>query len=100
MTYKLEFDGRDIYLRLRGHITVLNSRRLREELLDFIDHGQYFIHIDMTEVDFIDGIALGALVSILRRTKEYGGNVFIIKPRSFIREIFNLTRLNEVFEIR
>ncbi|MTV50414.1 anti-sigma factor antagonist [Heliobacillus mobilis] len=100
MTYKLTFNGDNIYLRLKGNITVLQAKKLKQELFDLVGHGKYFVHIDMTQVDFIDGLALGALVSILKRTQEYGGNVFIIKPRNFIQEIFRLTRLNEVFEIQ
>ena len=56
------------------------------------------ILIDMNEIDFIDSAGLGAIVSALKNIGK-NGDLKIVNPRAQVKDMFELTRLNLVFNI-
>ncbi|WP_136806953.1 STAS domain-containing protein [Desulfosediminicola flagellatus] len=54
---------------------------------------------DMAAVTFVDSTALGSLVSLLRAFREKDGDIKIAALTNKIRSVFDLTRLNQVFDI-
>lgn len=70
----------------------------KAKLIDFLDNGDKVIVINLSQVDFIDSSGLGAMVLILRRIGT-DGKVKLCKLNESVRSIFELTRLDEVFEI-
>ncbi|BBL79994.1 hypothetical protein RxyAA322_18480 [Rubrobacter xylanophilus] len=54
---------------------------------------------DMGGVEFVDSSAIGALVGLLRSAREAGGDVRLARVGRDVRTIFELTRLDSVFEI-
>lgn len=83
-----------------GNIYVEEAKAIRESLNGYIDRGYQSISIDLSGVDNIDGTGLGALVSIHARAKGKGGYVVIKGLHGSIKELFELTRLNQVFDIK
>lgn len=70
----------------------------KAKLLEFLDNGDKMIVINLSEVDFIDSSGLGALVLILRKIGP-DGRIKLCKLNEGVKSIFELTRLDEVFEI-
>jgi anti-sigma B factor antagonist len=70
----------------------------KSKLVDFLDNGDKVIVINLSEVDFIDSSGLGAMVLILRKIGT-DGRIKLCKLKESVRSIFELTRLDEVFEI-
>jgi len=70
----------------------------KSKLIDFLDNGDKVIVINLSEVDFIDSSGLGAMVLILRKIGT-DGRIKLCKLNEGVRSIFELTRLDEVFEI-
>lgn len=70
----------------------------KSKLIDFLENGDKVIVINLTEVDFIDSSGLGAMVLILRKIGT-DGRIKLCKLKESVRSIFELTRLDEVFEI-
>jgi len=64
-----------------------------------IDHaiaqGYRFVVLNMVAVSFIDSSALGWLVLAQRRFQRIGGKLGIIAPMGFVRDILELTEINE-----
>lgn len=56
------------------------------------------ILIDMKAIDFIDSAGLGAIVSALKNIGK-NGELKIVHPRLQVKDMFELTRLNLVFNI-
>jgi anti-sigma B factor antagonist len=71
---------------------------LKSKLIDFLDNGDKVLVINLSEVDFIDSSGLGAMVLILRKIGTEG-RIKLCKLKEGVRSIFELTRLDEVFEI-
>ncbi len=64
-----------------------------------IDHaitqGYRFVVLNMVAVSFIDSSALGWLVLAQRRFQRIGGKLGIVAPIGFVRDILELTEINE-----
>ena len=77
--------------------TVPNFRQEQERLLT--DGGKYFV-VDLRLVSFMDSAAMSALVSLLKRGRQAGGDVVLIAPtEASAYRILSLTRFDQVFHI-
>jgi anti-sigma B factor antagonist len=75
------------------------DQHARQDFKWRIDHaitqGYRFIVLNMVAVSFIDSTALGGLVLAQRRFQRIGGKLGIIAPMGFVRDILELTEINE-----
>ena len=60
-----------------------------------INHGYRFVVLNMVAVSFVDSSALGWLVLAQRRFHRIGGQMCIIAPAGFVRDILELTEIGE-----
>ncbi|MBP2239483.1 anti-sigma B factor antagonist [Cytobacillus eiseniae] len=88
-----------INLILEGDLYVEQAAELRERLLQEIDRGVHYIDIDMNNLNYIDSSGLGVLIAIQKRCIKKGGAVMIYGVHGKIKELFELTRLNKVFNM-
>lgn len=70
---------------------------LKQAILECIAARKADIHLDATDMGYIDSTGLGVLVSSLNRVREYGGNMSIKGLKPHIRRIFHLTGLDGAF---
>lgn len=61
--------------------------------------GVQFIIVDLQEVHFIDSAALATLVSGLKSCRSAGGDLVLCSLQQPVAIIFELTKLDRVFEI-
>ena len=64
-----------------------------------LDQGQVKILIDMEQVRLMDSAGIGALIMYKNNTMEKGGDVKLLRPRGRVKQVIELTKLNEVLEI-
>jgi anti-sigma B factor antagonist len=76
--------------------TIPASRKLLDEALE---SRQPEIVVNMQSVNFIDSTALSALVQTLKRSRELNGDLRLCCLQQPVRMIFELTRLDKIFEI-
>ena len=74
------------------------ATEFKSKLIDFLENGDKVIVINLSAVDFIDSSGLGAMVLILRKIGT-DGRIKLCKLKGSVKSIFELTRLDEVFEI-
>ncbi len=79
--------------------TIKEATVFRDRIYDSIAMKQYKIIIDLRRCEFIDSTFLGALVMILKRITDKGGELKIIAPSSDAFEIMNTMGLYRVFNI-
>jgi anti-anti-sigma factor len=53
--------------------------------------------IDMSEMDFICSLGLGALVTAYVRMTKHEGRFGVIGPAAKIRQLLDITRLGDIF---
>lgn len=71
---------------------------LRELVCAAITPDHRFIEVDLASTSFIDSEGLGALVAVHKVVAGRGGSVRLPGTRPAIRELFRLTRLDQIFE--
>ena len=62
-------------------------------------NAQPLLIVDLARVKFIDSVALGALVVLLRRAKQSGGRLALAGLGGHARNVLQVTGLERVFEL-
>ena len=99
MIQEITVEENQVLVRLSGSLYVEEAAQLRESLIDYIEQGNKTFLIDLGDVDYIDNSGLGTLVAIQKRVLKYGGSVIIKGLKGLVKDLFEMTRLNKVFDI-
>lgn len=89
----------DVKITLAKDFAIQEAAELREKAYELIGQGHYRFVMDFSHCEFIDSSGLGVLVSIYKRCAEKGGTVRILHMKPQVMKIFQLTRLDKVFDI-
>jgi len=81
-----------------GEVRQHNRSELKEQAYDAIIEGHKAVTIDMRECGYLDSSALGVLCSIWREASARGGVVRLEHVHEELRTLFQITKLDEVFE--
>ena len=100
MIQEINIEENQVIVKLSGSIYVEEAAQLRESLIGHIDKGRKTFIIDLGGVDYIDSSGLGTLVAIQKRALQHGGSVVIKGLHGLVKDLFELTRLNRMFEIQ
>ena len=78
-----------------------NIQELGTELFGLIEHdNRKSIVLIFTGVEFLSSAALGKLITLDRKVKAAKGRMKMSNIRPEIFEVFQITKLNKVFDIR
>ena len=92
--------GTDIVvISVHGDTDMYVADELRVRLATAIDAAPTALVLDLSGVTFLDSMALGVLLGGLKRMREIGGQLRVVTPRAEIRRIFEVTMLDELFDI-
>ena len=92
--------GDTYVITARGEIDAFTVPALRLYLQGLAeDDAAAVLVIDLFAVTFLDSSGLGALVGALRRIRERGGSLRIVRPQTPAARIFELTGLDTVLDL-
>ncbi|MFO0900813.1 MAG: STAS domain-containing protein [Pirellulales bacterium] len=78
-----------------------NIQKLGEELFHLVEaEGRKSLLLNFTSVDFLSSAALGKLITLDKKVKAHGGKLKLCNIRPEIYEVFEITKLNKVFDIK
>lgn len=88
----------DLYiLKPMGLLDAQSGAELRQSVASVLAEQPRDILIDFQGVDFMDSSGFGALVSVLKRVKEQGQQLFLCGICSQVRIVLELTGTEKVF---
>lgn len=90
-------NGEETLLKIDGTLDALTAPELRPTLDALVAEAKKSITVDLSQLRLIDSSGVGALVSLLKRVRAYGGEVRIAGLRDQPLAIFKLLQLNRVF---
>ncbi|OAA93392.1 STAS domain-containing protein [Clostridium coskatii] len=91
---------KDLNIEIPENFAVDEADDLRQKLNSLIDKGEKNFSLDFSKCTFIDSTGLGVLVSIYKKCKNMNGSFKLYSVRNAdVMKIFNMTRLDKVFEI-
>ena len=83
---------------LEGRLDLLSARDVRARLTEIVAAGQDRLVVDLAKVPFIDSSGLGALISVLKATRQAGGDLRIACPDDQPLTVLKLTTLDRVLK--
>lgn len=89
--------GEETLVSIEGTLDALTAPELRPTLDAIVAEGKKSVTLDLQNLRLIDSSGVGALVSLLKRVRAYGGEVRISGLRDQPLAIFKLLELNRVF---
>lgn len=99
MSFHVQLNGATALIEVRGQLVVSNRRELRQKILEALEKGARKFLIDFRETGYIDSSGVSVLVHVWNRIQEQGGALWIANLNEDLRSLFELTRLDAVFEI-
>lgn len=85
-------------IEIEGRLDAFSVAALREQQESLLESGAHQFVVDLSAVDFIDSAGMAAMVSLLKRARQAGGNVVLVKPGDpAAYRILTLTRFDQVF---
>ena len=88
-----------VLLTIHGDADLRVAHQLDNRVSQVIDDGASALVVDLSATTFLDSMALGILLSGLKRLRARGGRLRLVAPRGEIRRIFEITLLDRVFEL-
>jgi anti-sigma B factor antagonist len=74
--------------------------RFKQLVVEEIDNGERKLIVSFKNVEYIDSSFLGALVGILKHLLPLKGQLVLSDLNGDIENLFELTRLNKIFNIK
>ena len=90
-------------VRFRDHKIVedINIQQLGQELFQLVEaDSRDKLLLNFSSVDFLSSAALGKLITLDKKMKAHGGTLKLSNIRPEIYEVFTITKLDRLFDIR
>jgi anti-sigma B factor antagonist len=92
-------DGYGVLFIQEQRIDAHNASELKDTILHLIEQGEKNMIVQLEQVRFIDSSGLGALLSGHKHATAKSGKLALANLQKQVLSMFELTRLNTVFEI-
>jgi len=86
-------------LTLNGRLDLSSGSALKEQIKSLFEEEKNSVHLNLSQVEFINSSGLGALVSIMKEVRLRKGRLTLSDLASYVQEIFDITQLSHIFEI-
>ncbi len=98
---RVEVERRDraAIVKLAGNAHMGVSNALQDQLVELIDENTPELVLDMTDLEFINSVGLGAIIAAHLRCRHHNGAVKIVSPRPAIEELLKVTRLTRILPV-
>ena len=92
-------EGEISVIEINGEVDMYSSPDVRTIIIELTKSKKPTIMIDLRNVCYMDSSGLATLVEGLQLTGKYDGAFKLINLRDEVLEVFELTRLDHIFEI-
>ena len=82
-----------------GEIDINSSPDIKKSFDKLISKKTPKIVINLARVTYVDSSGLATLVEVLKKMKAYGGRMRLVNLSAKIRSLFEITKLEKLFEI-
>ena len=90
-----------VRFRDRKIVEDVNIHELGQEMFQLVEADcRDRLLLDFSTVDFLSSAALGKLITLDKKMKAHGGTLKLSNIRPEIYEVFTITKLNRLFDIK
>lgn len=83
-----------------ARVDMVVARKFREALTSHIQDKPERIVLNLTETEYFDSSALGALVAFMKDVRSYGGRLVLTNLSRSLLALLKLSKLDMLFEIK
>jgi len=87
-----------IVVDIVGRLCFLNVT-LRDRVNEWLQEGHRAFVFNLANVPYADSFGLGQLITISNSIRSKGGRLILLGPTDHLRALFQITKLNTVFNI-
>jgi anti-sigma B factor antagonist len=84
---------------IKGDVDLYSSPEVRKVIIGLTEKKTPVILVDLSKVSYMDSSGIATLVEGLQQSNKYKGKFKIFGLTMVVREVFELSRLDKVFEI-
>lgn len=99
MGFTVRKEGDTCVVSVEGQLIVGNRQELKQKVLEALDQGERKFVVDFAATGYIDSSGLGVLVSLSKRIRELNGELRLAHLNEDLRTLFELTKLDTLFQI-
>ncbi|GAC1587501.1 MAG: anti-sigma factor antagonist BldG [Acidimicrobiales bacterium] len=92
--------GAEFVITLSGELDLATAPDLWAAIDPALQAGHTKILLDLTDLAFVDSTGLGVFVRAGKELRAAGGGLVLRSPGERVAKLLEITRLEEVFEIR
>jgi anti-sigma B factor antagonist len=86
-------------LHLSGEIDLNAKPNVVAQLEPLIEKKSPAIVVDLSNVSYVDSSGLAIFLDALQRVRSYGGKIALAGLRANVRVVFEIAKLDQVFQI-
>ena len=86
-------------IKVDGELDASNCRELGELFDRLLRENRNQFVVDLEQVGFMDSSGLASLVKFFKQVRIGTGDVYLTGMQPSVRRVFELTRLDQVFEV-
>lgn len=91
--------GKTAVLKIAGEVDMFSSPQARNAIMELVKQRVPRVIVDLSEVSYMDSSGVATLIEGLQLCHKYNGNLVVAGLRDNVREVFELTRLDKIFQI-
>ncbi len=84
---------------LAGEFSGSDAQAMADDLQPLVASAGARLAIDLSGLQQINSAGLSELISVVTRARLCGAHVVLVAPSPFVKQVFDLTRLDNWFEI-
>jgi anti-sigma B factor antagonist len=84
---------------IAGEINLSQTTRFQDELTSVLTEKPDRVILDLAGVSYMDSSGIASLVKMLSRVRATGATMHLVGASARIRSLFEITRLDNVFDI-
>ena len=99
MAVKTELKNGLMVCHVDGEIDINSSPDIKKIFDKLISQKTPKIVVNLSRVTYVDSSGLATLVEVLKNMRSYGGRLRLVNLSSKIKSLFEITKLEKLFEI-
>jgi len=99
MSVKIENKSGLTVCHVEGEIDINSSPAVKKSFDRLLSSKTPKIIVNLSKVTYVDSSGLATLVEILKNMRSYGGRLRLTNLSSKIKSLFEITKLEKLFEI-
>ena len=99
MVFNKTVSGNVVRVEIKGQLDSMTAPELRSSFESIAQEHHHKVVLDLSELRLIDSSGIGAIVSLFKQVRANGGAFEVVGVQGQPRSIFQVLRLDRVFNI-